>query len=260
MEGFIFLGWWVLALTITTFIGTEVVKRWRELGWGVFTAMLSSYLIINMLLVPRVIQIPGVSGIAAYFGFSAAVVSGTVFWPFIGQGIDMINEIYGRNKAYVSAGVSFLGRFIVIMFILMAAQASPVISDNWPLEREEFWQGYFAVSAPRILLAALGSYALQQFLNIYVYAKMKVRTADKETTRGKRVLYGWGRSQVSDFVEALVDSPTFFILAFAFVLPWSLIFTITISAIVVKMFIGLVFQEPFYAWFRWRTFDVEREF
>ncbi len=57
-----------------------------------------------------------------------------------------------------------------------------------------------------------------------------------------------------------MDNPTFFFLPSAFVLPWCLILTITISAIVVKMFIGLVFQEPFYAWFRWRTFDVEREF
>lgn len=259
-DGLVFVLWWIAALSVTTIVGSEIVKRRRDLGWGVFTSMMTAYLIINMLLVPRVIEIPGITPFLAGFGISAAVVSGTVFWPFIGQVMDMVNEIYGRNKAYMSAAVSFIGRFIVIMFILMAAAADPVISDSWPIEREEFWQSYFAVSGPRILFAGLISYALQQWLNIYVYARLKVATAAKETTRASRVGYGWIRSQISDFVEALVDSPTFYVIAFAGVLPWNVIWTITFSAIVVKMSIGLIFQEPFYAWFRFRTHEVEREF
>lgn len=244
---------WAVGLLLSTIVAAEIIRYDRTLGWGVLTAMLASYLIANMVLVPRVVSIP----LAASLGISATVVSGTIFWPFIGQIIDMVNEVYGRRKAYISAFVGFFGRIVFILFVMMAMTADPVFNQNWTPEREGWWQGYFGQTA-RILAAAIASYALAQAANIYVFAKLKERWLHRERTVGQRVRFGVIRSWASDMVDTLVDSPTFYVLAFAGVLPWPVILNITITAMVFKFLVAQL-NQPFYALFRWRTFGVDRE-
>lgn len=250
----IYIVMWLVGLTVTTLIGAEVVKRARGYGWGILTSFLAAYLIVNMVLVPRLISIPHIS----LLGVSAIVVSGTIFWPFITNITDMINEIYGRKKAYIAAGVGFLGRIIFVIFIVMAMTSDPFLTEKWTAETEAWWQSYFAMTG-RVMLAALGSYAIQQFFNIHIFANLKSKWRHIETTPGKRVKFGILRSWASDTVDILVDSPTFYVFAFAWVLPWPLIATLTVSAIVIKLLISQV-NQPFYALFRWRTHNVEREY
>jgi uncharacterized integral membrane protein (TIGR00697 family) len=243
----------VVTLLATTLICAEVVKRYRPAGWGLFVGLMTAYLITNSILVPRIIsfQVP-------LLGLTATVVSGTVFWPFIAQMADMTNEIYGRTKAYLAAGVSFLGRFVFAAFVLMAAQADPVFSNTWTVQHETFWDSYFSI-AGRSTIAALVSYVLQQWANIYVFARLKEWSRRRETTRGKRVGYGMVRSFASDVADVIVDSPTFYVVLFAGILPWNTILAITVSAMAVKFVVSQL-NHPFYALFRWRTFNVEREF
>lgn len=229
---------WGASLVATTFIGTYVVRRWRDTyGWGILVTFLSAYLIVNTALASRTVTVP-------VFGLSLTLLSGSIIWPFTSQVVDMINEVYGGKKAYVAAALGYLGRLVFVCVALAAAQLSPV----WDPAKEVWWQSYFG-QLGRTVFAGAVAYGAVQFLNIYVFVKFKRQTMPNEHTLWQIVKGGFLRSWTGDIFAELVDSPIFYTLAFAGVMPWPLLGSLILSGIGTKIVMDQ-FNIPFYALFR----------
>ena len=92
--------------------------------------------------------------------------------------------------------------------------------------------------APRIVLGSLIAYLCGEFINSFILAKMKIWTAGK---------WLWTRTVGSTVVGELVDSTLFIVIAFAGVLPNSLLVTLIISNYVFKTAIEILFTPVTYA-------------
>lgn len=236
---------WLGGMALTTVVGTVIVRMYRDTyGWGILVSILTALLITNTVMAGRLVNM---GTLPLPFGREVVFITltGTVIWPFTSQVVDMINEVYGQRKAYVAAGLAYFGRIIFLAVALAGGELAAV----WGAEQEGFWQSYFVGSTARIVGAAFVSYAVVQFLNIYVFAKFKQRTLPTENTLWKKVKGGFLRSWGGDFFADLIDSPLFYFLAFYGTMPMDQFIALNIGAFSVKWFVNQV-DLPYYALFR----------
>ncbi len=158
---------------------------------------------------------------------------GTLLFPLSYIFADILTEVYGFSR---SRRVIWLGFFCaaIMSLVLYVVGALPAASD-WGNQA-----AYDAIlgQAPRIVLASLIAYLCGEFINSFILAKMKVWTA------GKRL---WTRTIGSTVVGELVDSSLFILVAFAGVLPTSLLLTLIISNYVFKTAVEILFTPLTYA-------------
>jgi len=114
---------------------------------------------------------------------------------------DVIIEVHGveRARGVVRIGLFMIG--LIFLFILLAVNLPP--SSRF-IESNEEYQYIFGKSA-RISLASLTAFALADFLDIYIFSKIRKRL-------GKSKL--WLRNNASNFVAQLIDTTLFMTLAF----------------------------------------------
>ncbi len=158
---------------------------------------------------------------------------GTLLFPLSYIFADILTEVYGFAR---SRRVIWLGFFCaaIMSAILYVVGMLPAAAD---------WgnQGAYDLilgQAPRIVAASLIAYLCGEFVNSYILAKMKVWTAGK---------WLWARTIGSTLVGELVDSAIFIFIAFAGVLPTSLLITLIISNYVFKTAIEILFTPATYA-------------
>lgn len=234
---------WLLGMAVTTTIGAIVVRRWRDTyGWGVMVSLLAVYLLTNTVLAGRLVDLGTITLLGYDIRF--VVLTGTVLWPFTLQLIDMVNEVYGERRAYITAAVAYLGRFAFLSVVVVGASMTPV----WGADQEAFWQGYFT-GTYRIVFAALVAYTTVKALNIYVFARFKRRTMPNEHTLWQKIKGGFLRTWGSDFIAQIVDSPVFYTLAFYGLMPNDVLLSLILGAFTTKVIINQV-GIPYYAAFR----------
>lgn len=95
---------------------------------------------------------------------------------------------------------------------------------------------------PRIVIASLIAYFAGEFSNSLILAKLKVLTHGK---------YLWIRTMGSTLIGQLVDTAIFSAIAFANVIPNSLLITLIVSNYIFKCGVELVFTPVTYALTRW---------
>ncbi len=158
---------------------------------------------------------------------------GTLLFPLSYIFADILTEVYGFAR---SRRVIWLGFFcaFVMSGILYIVGMLPAAAD-WGNQ-----SAYDAIlgQAPRIVFASLIAYLCGEFINSFILAKMKIWMA------GKRL---WMRTIGSTLVGELVDSSLFILIAFAGVLPNSLLLTLIISNYVFKTAIEILFTPVTYA-------------
>lgn len=158
---------------------------------------------------------------------------GTLLFPLSYIFADILTEVYGFRK---SRRVIWLGFFcaFVMSAILYIVGMLPAAAD-WGNQ-----SAYDAIlgQAPRIVAASLIAYLCGEFINSFILAKMKVWTAGK---------WLWSRTIGSTVVGEFVDSTLFILIAFAGVLPNSLLVTLIISNYVFKTAIEILFTPVTYA-------------
>jgi len=157
---------------------------------------------------------------------------GTLLFPLVYIFADILTEVYGFARSRRVIWLGFLCA-AVMSLLLYIVQILPPAAD-WPNQA-----AYNAIlgQAPRIVMASLIAYLCGEFLNSYVLAKMKLWTAGKAL---------WTRTIGSTLVGELVDSTLFILIAFASVLPGSLLFTLILSNYVFKTTIEVVFTPITY--------------
>lgn len=158
---------------------------------------------------------------------------GTLLFPLSYIFADILTEVYGFQK---SRRVIWLGFFCacVMSAILYVVGMLPAAAD-WGNQ-----SAYDAIlgQAPRIVAASLIAYLCGEFINSFILAKMKVWTAGK---------WLWSRTIGSTVVGEFVDSTLFILIAFAGVLPNSLLVTLIVSNYVFKTGIEILFTPVTYA-------------
>jgi queuosine precursor transporter len=157
---------------------------------------------------------------------------GTLLFPLSYIFGDILTEVYGYKK---SRSVIWLGFF---MALLMSA----VFIIVGKLPAAPGWSNQGAYDAilgltPRIVVASLIAYSAGEFSNSYVLAKMKI------WTKGKML---WTRTIGSTLVGELIDSAIFIVIAFAGILPNSLLVTLIISNYIFKTLIEVLFTPITY--------------
>ena len=133
---------------------------------------------------------------------------------------DVLTEVYGYQQARRVIWLGFLCNFIAVVAIWIGGilPSAPVFEAQTAYER-------ILGSTPRFLLASFVAYLAGEFANSFVLAKMKIRT------RGRWL---WTRTIGSTLVGQGVDTVIVLVIAFAGVLPFSVLGAMILSHWLVK--------------------------
>lgn len=165
-----------------------------------------------------------VSTIAAQklFAFgSFTLTAGIIVFPFSYIFGDILTEVYGYAKARRVVWVGFLANIFLAVVCVIATALPP--APGWPFQ-EQF--ATVLTFVPRIVAASLLAYLVGEFVNSYVMAKMKIWTSGRHL---------WARTIGSTAVGQAVDTLVFVIVAFAGVLPLSVMIATMISGYLFKV-------------------------
>ncbi len=160
-------------------------------------------------------------------GVRMAFDAGTILFPISYIFGDILTEVYGYKN---SRRVIWTGFFCL-------ALASATFWAVSHLPGEGTWQGYAGdaaynailggMSSGGIVLASLAAYAMGEFSNSFILAKMKILTQGR---------WLWTRTIGSTIVGELIDSATFIAIASLFgVFPWSLFTTLVFTNYLFKV-------------------------
>ena len=229
--------YWVISLTIVTYVSTLIVKKYREWGFAALTAFYAIYLGASQIMATRIINFD----LGFYQFFAPAAV---FFHPFIAQVIDMINEVYGKQRTQLAIIIAFVTQVLLVMFILMVNSLTPAPF----FEYEEAWQSLFGLGI-RITFASWVAFLISSNLDALIFAKLKKKFQDRENKFKHDISlnpYVWLRSSASDLADLTLDSLIFVTLAFYGVMP---VIPLIIGQIVSKNIIGFI-DNPWFVWYK----------
>lgn len=229
--------YWVISLTIVTYVSTLIVKKYREWGFAALTAFYAIYLGASQIMATRIINFD----LGFYQFFAPAAV---FFYPFIAQVIDMINEVYGKQRTQLAIIIAFVTQVLLVMFILMVNSLTPAPF----FEYEEAWQSLFGLGI-RITFASWVAFLISSNLDALIFAKLKKKFQDRENKFKHDISlnpYVWLRSSASDLADLTLDSLIFVTLAFYGVMP---VIPLIIGQIVSKNIIGFI-DNPWFVWYK----------
>jgi uncharacterized integral membrane protein (TIGR00697 family) len=158
---------------------------------------------------------------------------GTLLFPLSYIFNDVLTEVYGYSRSRKVIWLGFMSAIImVITFSIVGMLPSDPQWGNQSAYKTILGQ------APRIVLASLTAYLVGEFANSYILAKMKI------LTKGKWL---WTRTIGSTLVGESVDSIIFILIAFAGVLPNSLLLSLIVFNYVFKTAVEVILTPVTYA-------------
>ena len=180
-------------------------QRWYPAVVAVFVTCLMTANIIAV----KPVQLGGLIVPAAVIVFPIAYIFG-----------DILTEVYGYARARQTIWIGFACNLIAVVAIYVGGL----------LPAAGFWPDQSAYETilgftPRLLAASFAAYLVGEFLNSFVLAKLKVKTAGR---------YLWVRTIGSTLVGELADSAVFITAAFAGVWPGDQIFSGVIAQWLLK--------------------------
>ncbi len=114
---------------------------------------------------------------------------------------DIIAEVHGKKRAKSVVRSGLLVVLGILLFSLLAANLPPSVRFQ---NSEAAYDKIFGLSA-RIAAASLTAFAIAEFLDIYIFSKLR-------QIFGKKRL--WLRNNISNFVSQFIDTFVFMTLAF----------------------------------------------
>lgn len=173
--------------------------RWYPLVTAVFVTSL----IVSNIIAVKLIQI-------GIFIIPAAIIIFPVAYIFG----DILTEVYGYARARQAIWVGFLCNLLAVIAIsvgglLPAAPFWSIGGFNSPELSQQAYQAILGFT-PRLLFASFVAYLVGEFLNSFILARLKVKTAG-------RLL--WLRTITSTLVGQGADSIFFIFIAFWGILP-----------------------------------------
>jgi uncharacterized integral membrane protein (TIGR00697 family) len=176
-------------------------------------ALFATALIVSNFIASKLVNILGLTLPAAILLFPLTYILG-----------DVLTEVYGFAKAREAIWLGFACNLLAVLAIRasQALPASPFWTAGVYRTAADAQAAYDAVlgSAPRVLLASFLAYLVGEFANASVLARLKVATQGK---------YLWLRTIGSTLIGQAADSAIFLIVAFAGMLPASVLAAAIVS-------------------------------
>ena len=102
------------------------------------------------------------------------------------------------------------------------------------------------LSTPRIAIASVVTFFIVQFVDVFIFHYLKEKYFN----------LWWLRNNASTLISQFLDTTIFFTFAFAFVLPWEVIFKIMLGNYFVKAIMAII-DTPFFYWFAIKRYGNE---
>jgi len=135
------------------------------------------------------------------FGYQLNASVAVLVLPFIYTVDDVITEIHGKSRANSIVWSGLIMVFFIMVFSLISTHLPPSARFQ---STEAAYDSIFGLSA-RISAASLTAFALGEFLDVYIFSRLRQRFGKK---------YLWLRTNVSNFVSEFIDTAVFMTLAF----------------------------------------------
>jgi len=145
------------------------------------------------------------------FNFSGGVILFPISYIFG----DILTEVYGYGKSRAVIWMGFFCSALMIVVITIVGLLPP--GQGWKFQEE--YQVILG-STPRIVLGSFIAYLVGEFVNSFTMAKMKIMTGGK---------WLWMRTIGSTLLGEGIDTILFVTVAFAGILPPSLLFSVIFS-------------------------------
>ncbi|HBL5345953.1 queuosine precursor transporter [Clostridioides difficile] len=166
--------------------------------------------------------------LVSLFGF--IVTGAIIIYPITFLTTDIISEIWGKKQANECVKI---GVIIQLSFLLLG-----YLSLNIPaLEQSVELQNSLKLvlnQGVRMTLASLGAFSCSQFLDIYIFHRLKEKHSSK---------YKWLRNNASTMTSQFIDTIIFITIAFYGVVDN--LFLMVIAQYTVKFFLALL-DTPFF--------------
>lgn len=229
--------YWATALTLTTVFSAYIVRRRGEEGYATLTAMYTIYLAASQILATRFVKLD--------LGFMTIYAPAAVFiYPFVAQAIDMINEVYGYQRARTAILTAFITQILLALFIMLVGSlpSAPFFAY------EEAWRALFMTSI-RVTAASWIAFLICSNLDALVFDRLKKMFLARERSfiHDQAVNpYIWARSTLSDLANLTLDSVLFVVLAFYGIAP---VKPLILGQIVTKNLIGFI-DNPWFVLYK----------
>ena len=201
--------------------------RWYNL----ITAIFVTTLIVSNIIAVKIVQIGPFYLPAAVILFPIAYIFG-----------DVLTEVYGYARARQVIWTGFFCNLLAVIAIWIAGRlpGAPFWNLSVYGSVTDAQQAYQAILGftPRLLLASFLAYLVGEFLNSFVLAKLKVKTAGR---------FLWLRTISSTIVGQGADSLVFISVAFWGILPPGSLSTAILSQWLFKVIFEVV-ATPFTYW------------
>jgi len=186
--------------------------------WIGFASILCNIQVMKQI---EVTFIPGV--------FSLITTLGNTLYGSVFLATDILTEKYGEKEAKKSVWIGFFGQLVMMVTMTMALFFTPIEGDIG----HDAMSTLFSLSW-RIVLGSLSAYFVSQFLDIYLFARIRDKLPKKM----------WIRNNVATMVSQALDSILFTTIAFAGVFPLAILLEIMLSAFIFKVIIAAL-DTPF---------------
>lgn len=159
--------------------------------------------------------------------------------PLIYSINDIITEVYGKER---TRSVIRSGLVVVALLLFTSLLFTSLPPSSRSQSMESAYDTIFTYSA-RIAAASLTAFALAEFLDVYIFSKLREKL-------GKKAL--WLRTNLSNFGSQLIDTVVFMTLAFyAFDKPFmnnlGFLTSLIIPYWLLKSFMSII-ETPFVYW------------
>jgi uncharacterized integral membrane protein (TIGR00697 family) len=176
----------------------------RSYRWLPFiTALFVTTLITSNIIAVKLVNLFGLFVPAAVILFPIAYIFG-----------DVLTEVYGYAHARQVIWTGFFCNLVAVIAIWLGGllPAAPFWAAGNFATSQTAQQAYQAIlgAAPRLLLASFIAYLIGEFLNSFVLAKLKLKTAGK---------FLWIRTIGSTLIGQGADSAVFITIAFVGIIP-----------------------------------------
>lgn len=184
----------------------------------IITALFVAALLISNVAATKVTLVLGLTVTGGVFIFPLSYIFG-----------DILTEVYGFRRSRMVIWTGFVAAALMSgIFLLVGALPG---DPHWVEQGGQQAWDLLLGQTPRIVLGSLVAYWAGEFLNSYVLARMKVRTAGR---------FMGARFIGSTLVGEGVDTALFVLVAFGGVLPGPLIQSIILSNYVVKVAVEIL--------------------
>lgn len=211
--------------------------KYLDIILGVFVSVL---LVSNVASAAKIVELGQLGPLALTFD------AGTLIFPLSYIFSDVLTEVYGysvsRRVIWIGFGCLFLTSLVLIGVGQLPGEAfwMSTTSSGDPAAAGFGQQAYDKIFGLtwRIVLGSLVAYWSGSFLNDFVLAKLKVRTAGR---------FLWLRTIGSTLIGEAVDTLIFALIAFAGALPNDVLITLIVSNYVFKVGVEVLFTPLTYA-------------